>query len=488
MKIGWQRVGGYFALTLLLVAASPASGGGVARADSGASSAEIDAYVVAAMESFGIPGCAVATFDADGVRHSGAYGVADASGRPVTERMPFVIGSLSKAVTAYAALALALEGRLELDGSASRHLPWLDPKLTVADLIHQTSGYSGRDGVDFDRRFANSSLAELVRSYQALEPRAPGGARFEYSNVNYNLLGAIVERITGRRFAVHVRDAVFDELGMTCSFTDLSRARAAGLSTGHRFFFRRPVPAEGLPFFDSFLPSMTMAACSADLAVFFGAILAQRDAVAARYRWFVDPGNQAVVDGYRGSYGYGFLATRFEGERTWFFQGGYRSFRSYAFLFPDRGIGVLGLMNLNTMFSDGGLRELVPNLARLELGLPVKQPGPDHSYGILLTVLGFTVALQLGRLARSLRRRSPGALPWLGTVLDVGVVVLLVWAVPRFWGVHLNTMFFIQPDLAWLMGGVAALSGSMLVLRLSLLLAARGSALRGGSPGPRRAC
>ena len=175
MKFGWQRVGWFFALTLLLLAELPSSGGGVARADSGASSADIDSTVIAAMESFGIPGCAVTTFDAEGVRHSGAYGVADASGRPVTDRTPFVIGSLSKAVTAYAVLTLALEGRLDIEGPANRHLPWLDPKLTVADLIHQTSGHSTRDGVDFDRRSASFSLAELVGSYQVLEPRDPTG-------------------------------------------------------------------------------------------------------------------------------------------------------------------------------------------------------------------------------------------------------------------------------------------------------------------------
>jgi CubicO group peptidase (beta-lactamase class C family) len=446
---------------------------GIAGAAAGASPADIGAYVRATMESFGIPGCAFASFDANGVRHSGAFGVADASGGPVTQRTPFVIGSISKAITAYAALALAEQGRLDLDAPANRHLSWLDPKLTVADLMHQTSGYSGRDGVDFDRHSASATLAELVRGYRSLEPR--GGSSFEYSNVNYNLLGAIIARITGRRFADHVREAVFDELGMTCSFTDLDRARAAGLSNGHRFFFRRPIPAGGLPFFDSFLPSMTMASCSADLAVFFGAILARSDTTASGYPGVVDPSQQAVVEGYRGSYGYGFLITRFEGERTWFFQGGYRSFRSHAFLFPDRGVGVLGLTNVNTMFSDGALRELVPNLARLELGLPLERPRPDHGYWALLTALVLASVLQLARMGRCLRRRSPGVLPGLTIAVDVGVVVLLIGAVPRLWGIHLNTMFFIQPDLASLTCGVAALSAAMAILRLYLLLVAGAS-------------
>jgi hypothetical protein len=260
---------------------------------------------------------------------------------------------------------------------------------------------------------------------------------------------------------------------MACSFTDLGQARAAGLSNGHRLLFRRPVPAEDLPFFDSFLPSMTMSSCSADLAGFFSAILAGREPPAAHYQSFAEGSNEAVLEGYEGSYGYGFLSTRFAGERAYFFQGGYRSYRSYAFLFPDRAIGVLGLMNVNTLFSDGDLRELVPNLARLELGLPVKEPDPDQSYGVLLTALFFAVVLQLGRLARCVRRRSPGRLPWLAIALEVGLVLLLIWAVPRLWGVHLNTMLFIQPDLAWLVSGVTGLSGLMVILRLSLLLVDR---------------
>jgi len=66
-------------------------------------------------------------------------------------------------------------------------------------------------------------------------------------------------------------------------------------------------------------------------------------------------------------------------------------------------------------------------------------------------------------------------LPWPTFAVDAGVVVLLLWAVPRLWGVHLDTMFFIQPDLACLMCGVAALSGVMVILRLSLLLVVRAS-------------
>jgi hypothetical protein len=52
------------------------------------------------------------------------------------------------------------------------------------------------------------------------------------------------------------------------------------------------------------------------------------------------------------------------------------------------------------------------------------------------------------------------------------LVVLLVWAVPRLWSIHLDTMVFIQPDLAYLMCGVAALSGATGIVRASRLLLA----------------
>ena len=103
------------------------------------------------------------------------------------------------------------------------------------------------------------------------------------------------------------------------------------------------------------------------------------------------------------------------------------------------------------------------------------EPRAEHSYGTLLTALVFAAVLQLGRILRCLRRCSRGVFPRLTLALDAGVVVLLLWAVPRLWSIHLNTMFFIQPDLAYLMCGVAALSGAMLILRLSTLLVARAS-------------
>lgn len=85
----------------------------------------------------------------------------------------------------------------------------------------------------------------------------------------------------------------------------------------------------------------------------------------------------------------------------------------------------------------------------------------------------FAAVLQLGRIVHCLRRRSPGGFPWLTLALDAGVVVLLLWAVPRLWSIHLNTMFFIQLDLAYLMCGVAVRSGVILIFRLSMLLFAR---------------
>ncbi len=435
-------------------------------------SVEIDALLEAAVREARIPGLAVVVFDSQGVGYSRAIGTSDVGGGRVTAQTPFVIGSISKAVTAYAVLDLVYDGKLKLDEPVSRYLAWADPRITISDLLRQTSGYSGRDGVDFDRHAAHSTLLELVDTYPAAKLNRPPGTSFEYSNVNYNLLGAIVAQATGGSFADYVSERVFGRLGMTCSFTDLPAARSAGLENGHRMILRHPVAASDVPFFDAFLPSMTIVSCTADLPVLFEAILEQQASHSKRYGDIGAPRQGAVVDGYEGTYDYGYLTTRFEGERAYFFQGGYRTFRSYAFLLPDVDLGIVGLMNVNTMFSDGELRELVPNIARAVLGRSRPEPERSYSYATLPALLVAGVFLQAARTVRSFQSLKSGPRPLLcGLVaFDVSLAAALVFAVPYLWSIHLNTMMFIQPDLTLLLICVAGLSGAMAMIRISSLV------------------
>ena len=77
---------------------------------------------------------------------------------------------------------------------------------------------------------------------------APGES-WEYSNLNYNVLGLLVQEVSGLSYEDYIRQNIFVPLGMNRSHTSLGAARAEGASNGHYPFFGIPlVLGERLPY------------------------------------------------------------------------------------------------------------------------------------------------------------------------------------------------------------------------------------------------
>ena len=169
-----------------------------------------------------------------------AYGVADLdTGEPLTTGHVFRVASHSKTFTAVAVLQLVEQGRLRLDDTVGELLPELEGSpltdVSVRELLSHTSG-AVRDGVDsdfwqLDRPFPDvEGLVEVVRGHGATyEPQE----RFKYSNIGYGVLGMAVERVVGRSYAEHVRDAVVGPLGLVDTAPDLEPGAHARAVRGH---------------------------------------------------------------------------------------------------------------------------------------------------------------------------------------------------------------------------------------------------------------
>ena len=131
---------------LLLVGMSPLPGNSMASGDQTNYEA-IDQYITSRMRSDHIPGVAVAIVKGDQIVYLKGYGRADPFGRAVTPQTPFIIGSITKTITALAVMQLVEAGKVELDAPVQRYIPWFrvaDPEasaqITVRMLIEQTSG------------------------------------------------------------------------------------------------------------------------------------------------------------------------------------------------------------------------------------------------------------------------------------------------------------------------------------------------------------
>ncbi|MGW2637891.1 serine hydrolase domain-containing protein [Streptomyces sp. NPDC001348] len=156
----------------------------------------------------------------------GSAGVHDlVSGRAADPDARFRAGSTTKVVTAAAVLRLAAEGRVDLDASIEHYLPGLlgpgfrEP-VTVRQLLNHTSGIQAGDGWgdsfedQYAHRFDTLTPARVVASAVAKGPEFRPGEKQDYLNINYTILGMLIEKVTGRSYASEATRLVLRPAGM----------------------------------------------------------------------------------------------------------------------------------------------------------------------------------------------------------------------------------------------------------------------------------
>ncbi|MBV8529987.1 MAG: beta-lactamase family protein, partial [Candidatus Eremiobacteraeota bacterium] len=181
----------------------------------------LDGFVASTLGAAGDPGVAVVVVNSHGVVSCRGFGH-DGDGNPVTCDTPFALASLTKSVTAIAAMQLAESRSIELDAPVTRYLPWfavMGPPaagITVRDLLNQRSGFDTASGLAYLAvpASAKMTLEARVRALAAVRVGRPG-ERFQYSNANYDVLGAIVEARSGMAYQSYVRNRVLAPLGVT---------------------------------------------------------------------------------------------------------------------------------------------------------------------------------------------------------------------------------------------------------------------------------
>ena len=170
-----------------------------------------------------IPGASLAIVEEDVIVYQRGFGHAHPGGATPTPQTPFFIGSLTKSITALAVMQLVEAGKVELDAPVQRYLPWFrvaDPQasaqITVRHLLKQTSGLPVLPGMINLANFDGSTDAaeRQVRALSKLKITRPVGSKWEYSNLNYNVLGLIIEAASVEAYEDYIQTHVFTPLGM----------------------------------------------------------------------------------------------------------------------------------------------------------------------------------------------------------------------------------------------------------------------------------
>jgi CubicO group peptidase (beta-lactamase class C family) len=429
--------------------------------------AALDTTITAQMTKHGLKGVSLAITQGIEIVYLNSYGTAG-QGRPMTPQTPMFIGSQSKSFTALAIAQLAEQEQVDINAPVRAYIPWFviadetaSAQITVAHLLHHTSGLS--DAGFLTILPDDASTEDAVRALKTAQLTAPVGARHQYFNLGYDVLAYIVETVSEQPYADYIQQHIFDPLHMTHTYTDPALAKQNGLSQGYSRFFGFTVPArQPSPTYE--LAAGYIISTAEDMAHF--AIAMSNGGVYAGTRVL---SVQWMRELFKPVSGYGM---------GWFVQPGHIShgganetFKTYVDLYPDRGLGIVLLINQGYMIDHFiSAEQLFASVEALVLG---NKP-PDVSTGLSVRVIGWGLlalvlalctlhAWNIYRL-RDWRERARQWSPLkrardvaINFIIPTMILIIVFTQIKAFWGDRFNltyqlrVMFRTMTDISILM-------------------------------------
>jgi len=191
------------------------------------------------MEKYSAVGASVAVVKNDRIIYTHSFGLKDVDKKlPLSDQDIFRIASISKSFSATAIMQLVEAGKISLDddfgdlvGFSIRNPKFPDQKITLKMALSHTSGLNDSQGyLSFDviNPDKNPNWAKCYNDY-------PPGSKFDYCNLNFNLIGAIIEKKSGERFDNYVKNHILKPLGLYAGYCvdSLDSARFVNLYEYH---------------------------------------------------------------------------------------------------------------------------------------------------------------------------------------------------------------------------------------------------------------
>ena len=346
--------GALIALIFSLGLAAPAQGDAV------------DDLIQSEMRRHPIPGLALTVVKNGQTVKTAAYGMADLeSHTPVTTDTVFEIGSITKQFTAAAVLLLAQDGKLSLDNKIVQYLkeaPAGWSQITLRQLLTHTSGlknYTGLPGFELTRHLTQAQFIQQIAAYP-LEFQ-PGG-KWAYCNTGYNLLGYIIENVSGRTYWDFLRQRILAPLQMTATADRdpqallPNRARGYQTNTAGQFINR------DYDLTDIFAAG-ALASTVGDLAKWNAALDTGKILTPASRRQMWAP--VRLNEGATHDYGFGWFLQPWRGHANIGHCGSTAGFSASLQRFPETGLAVIVLTNSDEFDI---ATKLAREIAELEMG------------------------------------------------------------------------------------------------------------------------
>ena len=159
------------------------------------------------------------------------YGMADINNKiPNKKDTVFLLNSITKQFTGTAIMMLEEQGKLRLDDTVSKYVSGIKngDKITIHNLLSMTSGitdiFGGYPKADQNGRSDTIfPVSELINEIKKMPSRFEAGSKYEYCNANYDILGFIIEKVSGMEYAEFLKKNIFDTIGMDNTRYDVKK-------------------------------------------------------------------------------------------------------------------------------------------------------------------------------------------------------------------------------------------------------------------------
>lgn len=359
--------------------------------------AQIDSAAARYISAGSAPGISVAVMRKGRIVFTKGYGFENLETMtPVTAETVFRIGSITKMFTAAAVLRLKEEGRLSVDDPLSKYISELAAAgpLTLRMLLTQTSGlhdytHTAAFGEEERNRHTTKQMIDYIASMKPLTDFA-AGSKWAYSNSNYYVLGAIVERVSGASLGQYLEANIIAPAGVTSTVVDQEDDVVPHRASGYVRVEGKPGHYRNAEFFslDNAGGAGALRSTAADLARWQQALFAGRIISLTSLAAMTTPGRlndgavairaDAPISLGPPSYGFGLELGTLDGKQTIGHGGSVPGFTSYLVTFPKLQMTVA--IMTNGAPNGGGIFHDIERAACMAAGISDLDQSPSSDF------------------------------------------------------------------------------------------------------------
>jgi D-alanyl-D-alanine carboxypeptidase len=326
---------------------------------------QIDKLATDALARTGVPSASIAVVKDGQIVYMKTYGDAKLQPKtPATTQMRYSIGSISKQFTSAAILMLQEQRKLSLDDKVAKYFPDLTRanEVTIRQLLSHTSGYQDYWPQDYVMKpMLEPTTARAIMDTWAKKPLDfEPGTKWQYSNTNFVIAGAIVEKVARTPFFQFLQQNIFKPLNMA-SVMDIDQSRLTESDpTGYMRFALAPLrvaPKEGKGWL---FAAGELAMTAEDLAKWDISIIDRKLMKPSSY---AELGTEVLLNsGVGTNYGLGVSVSMALNRRSLSHGGEVSGFVSQNIVFPDDRAAVVVLTNQDASSAAGPIASGIPPL------------------------------------------------------------------------------------------------------------------------------